>query len=391
MKVLFQSRLDLMTRPGGDRTQIILTKEALERLYSDVHIEINCEINPTNIDNYDIVHLFNLDWVCETYPQAVWAKKHKKPLVLSAIHHSEKEVLRYEKEYRFDYRRVVNEIIPSQPLRDMLKNIYRAVFNDKRKIRPTILQLIKGIRNQQREILSLSDIVLVQTILEAEDIQKDLGSVDFKWRKVINGVNVKKFTEAKPDLFKKYMSERKFRATKIILNVGRIEPRKNLLSIIKAFLELKEENNEYNDFKLVIISEKNKRSPEYLYGFERYLKKYPNDIIYCGRQEQDFIASAMKYEGIFINASWFETSGLVALESAVAGMVPIVTGDRAKEYLGNNAVYCDPGSIQDIKDAILKASHMKRLDNAVINELSAKYNWDETAKQTYQVYKDILS
>lgn len=57
MKVLFQTRTNLYSSPGGDLIQIQKTKQFLEKL--GVIVDISLEFEP-DLSEYDIVHIFNL-------------------------------------------------------------------------------------------------------------------------------------------------------------------------------------------------------------------------------------------------------------------------------------------------------------------------------------------
>ena len=395
MKILFQSRLDLYETRGGDTTQMEYTKKYIEMMYPDIKIEINNELNPQNIAEYDLVQLFNLDWVCETYPQAKWAKSHNKKIILSAIHHSEKEVLRYENEYRFDFRRIYNVIFPNQALRDVGKNIYRSVF-DYRKLYPAFMQLVQGIRFQQRETLKMSDLIFIQTHQEAKDIQADFGITipQEKFVKVVNGINSKIFSESDNKSFiskVKDLYDIDLTNKLIILNVGRIEPRKNQLSLIEAFNNIKD-MDELNSVHLIFIGDMGKRSPEYIHKFKNEIGE-DHRILYISAKPQEFIASAMSHKGIYVQPSWFETTGLVALEAAGAGMSVVASGERIKEYLGDEMVNCDPGIVKSIQNGILEALK-KQKDGVISNNLSQKvmhlYTWEHTARQTVEAYHRLL-
>ncbi len=391
MKILFQSRIDLYDPKGGDTSQMEHTKSAIEKIDPSIKIDIRPEIKITDIDNYDLVHLFNLDWVCETYLQAVWARQHNKPIVLSAIHHSAQEVREYEDLYRFDIRRLYNWAVSSQPLRDEWKNIYRSATNYGKAF-PSLVQILAGIRYQQREIIKMSDIVLVQTDKEAEDIKLDFNVPEFPWAKIVNGVDLEIFSRSDNKEFLKLMMDEfgeDFTDTPIILNVGRVEPRKNQLNLIKAFESLKK-RNELENYKLVFIGDMTKRSPEYKYRFKIKDRFSPN-IYYLGQRSQNIVASAMSHQGIYVHPSWFETTGLVALEAAVAGMRVVASGDRIKEYLGNNAYYCSPWDVEELQRAIINASESKPLSSEYKAEIASKYGWEQTASQTIEVYRRLLT
>ncbi len=391
MKVLFQSRIDLYNPRGGDTAQMENTKSAIEKADSTIQIDIKTKIKPEDINNYDIVHLFNLDWIPETYSQAKWAKGHGKKVVLSAIHHSEKEVIKYEENAAYDIRKLYNFIFRSQVLRDVGKNFYRSMYYPKKFI-PTFSQLISGFRNQQREVLKMSDIVLVQTEKEAEDIKTDFNFSEFKYKKIVNGVDLKVFEDTDTQKFNQLISENfdiDISDKKIILAVGRIEPRKNQLALIQAFEEL-QKSGHLNDFYLVFIGAMTKNSYEYASRFRDKISKN-KQIIYIKIQPPEIVASAMHHDGIFVHTSWFETTGLVTLEAAFSGMNVVATGERTKEYLKDYAYYCEPDSVESIKNAILSAIFKPKMLENMRNEIKAQYSWENTAKQTIEVYKNLYN
>ncbi len=391
MKILYQSRVDLYNPRGGDTSQMEQTKKAIEKLDPSISIDIKPEVQVKDIKNYDLVHIFNLDWVCETYLQALWAKQNNKPIVLSAIHHSENEVRKYEDLYRFDIRRIYNLLIPSQALRDEWKNIYRAITN-LRKAYPSLIQVLSGIRYQQRESLKMSDVVLVQTEREAEDIRRDFQISEFKSEKVVNGVDLEVFKQAKPEDFNQLIKER-FKTDisndDILLNVGRIEPRKNQLKLIQSFENL-QKKGKLKNHKLVFIGSFTKRSPEYKLRFLLKTKLNKN-ILYLGFVPQNVVASAMSHKGIYVHPSWFETTGLVAIEAAVAGMKVIASGDRIKEYLGDKITYCRPESEGSLERAIINSVEKEPLSDEFKAELARKYSWEQAARQTITIYRNLLN
>ena len=275
----------------------------------------------------------------------------------------------------------------------MLKNLYRSTVEKQfKKLYPTLVQLIQGIRNQQRKIISLSDKILVQTELEVVDVKKDFGVNDFEWDKVVNGVNTDIFLNANSGLFHAHFKDVygiDISKRKIILNVGRVEPRKNQLKILEAFRNLKLRGDLDSDCSLVFIGDISNRSPEYKFRFKKLLKS-TDDVFHLGFSGQDLIASAESSEGIFINASWFETSGLVSIEAAMAGMPVVASGDRVKEYL-SGVISCDPKSVESIENAILNGMQKARYSKESRLALAEQYSWEETAKQTIKVYKNILN
>ena len=93
MRVLMQNRYDALTNKGGDSYQMIYTKNYLEE--SGIQVDISTELTP-DLKDYDIVHLFNITRVHETYVQFRNALKHKKKIVVSSIYHSMADIRNYE-------------------------------------------------------------------------------------------------------------------------------------------------------------------------------------------------------------------------------------------------------------------------------------------------------
>ena len=379
IRVLFQSRIDLFDVRGGDTIQILETKKGLEKL--GVLVDVDLSLRP-ELSKYDLVHVFNLDWVCEPYLQIINAKKQGKPIVLSPIHHSLKEFEKYEKEYRFGLARIGNFLLPWQPLRDMARNVVKGIIYPP-KLKPALIQLFVGIRKQQKDSISFADHIIVQTTKEAEDLAESYGVSAFQWTKVVNGVNVDRFLDGDVAKARKIAGSAKY-----ILCVGRIEPRKNQLSLIKAFKELKIQDGGFKDVSLVCVGSLNTHHPTYIYRFKKEIR---SDIHYTGFLDQSLLAGLYKACFMFVSPSWFETTGLVYLEAIVSGAKSIVaSGARAEEYLRENAVYCDPGSVSSIKEAI-KIARRPTVKGKFDEKVKKTYTWENCARQTLEVYKGVLN
>lgn len=373
MKILFLARSDIYTVSGGDTVQIENTARELGKL--GVTVDVATRLN-VDIEKYDLVHVFQLDWIPETYFYIKKAKGCTKPIVLSPIHHAEYEVKKFDDIYAFGLRRLAGFFVRRQEYRDILKNIYRSI-HDKSKFLPTIKGAFFGYRKTQKEALTLSDVVLVQTEREAEDLYNTYG-VKFAWQKVVNGVSEQFLSgqnyESKTD-FKNY-----------IICVGRIEARKNQLNIIEA-VKLLRQQEEYKDLRLVFLGKRSEHHKRYIAKFDTELKNNPW-ILHPGFIPQEDIPSYYHFAKVGVSASWFETTGLTSLEALFCGVNVVASGERARELLGDLAVYCDPASITSIKEAVSKA--YTRPAPTVPESFKREYTWENAAKQTLQVYKRLL-
>ena len=80
MRVLFQTRPDHPDRPGGDR---VMMEELRDRLIAlGLQVDFSSETAP-DLRPYEIVHLFNLELIPQTFLQAENARRHGRPYVLT--------------------------------------------------------------------------------------------------------------------------------------------------------------------------------------------------------------------------------------------------------------------------------------------------------------------
>ena len=375
MRVLMLVRFGLLNGSGGDRIQIENTASELRKL--GVNVDISSGLKQ-RYSEYDVVHVFQLDWKPETYFYVKDAVDAGVPVVLSPIHHNVAEVKRFDDEYVFDFRRFSKYLFKNQFHRDTFKNIYSSFF-DFQKLKPTLYSVFLGLKNMQRASLKKSSYVLVQTELEAKDL-KDTYNVNFKWKKIPNGVSAN-FLDAN------FHYSNMLGISDYVVCVGRIEPRKNQLNVIKAVEMLRQETR--RDIHLVLVGSKHSTKHfEYNMRFEMAIKAKPW-IHHLPAVPYQEMPSIYHYAKVGVSASWFETTGLTSLEALFCSANAVASGARAREYLGANASYCDPGDVATIKEAIKKEYFAPR---PVIEEAIRKeYTWSTAAEKTLEVYKEVLS
>lgn len=374
MHVLMQGRFGVFSASGGDRIQIENTAEELRKLGVEVDL---ADDYIHNFEKYDLVHIFQLDWTPETYFYIKQAKDASKKIVFSPIHHNIDEVKKFDDVCVYDYRRVSKLLFKDQHARDTFKNVYRSLFNIK-KAGPTLFSVFKGLKNMHTDSLRFSDKILVQTKLEAQDLISTYG-VNIDWEIIPNGVG---------DIFFDIDSlKNPLGIDNYLFCIGRIEPRKNQLSVIEAVKKIQTQLP--NDFKLVFLGNPNPLNHlEFTSRFKKHLKE--NDwIIHIPGVPYKEVPSYFKYAKVTISASWFETTGLTLLESLFCGTNAVASSPRAKEILGDLISYCDPADINSISQAILK--EYKRERPVLPKEMKHEYTWKNAAEKTHKVYENLLN
>lgn len=178
--------------------------------------------------------------------------------------------------------------------------------------------------------------------------------------------------------------------TKFLLFVGTIQPRKNILALVKAFHELKK-NNKNADTQLIIVGK-----PGWLYQeIIKEINKFNinKDIILSDYISDDILVKLYQSALGFILPSFYEGFGLPVIEAMACGC-PVAVSDRSSlpEIVGKAGLIFDPDKIQDItaKLELLISNNLERRKNINNGLLHVKkYNWKNCAEMTLQVLLNI--
>jgi len=223
INVLIQGRSNLFSKPGGDTTQLVTLKESLtqKNLNADISTKLAPDLGP-----FDLVHLFNLIRVHDTYLQLTNCRKQKKPVVFSPIYHNLHE---YNRKGRHGLGKLAFRLTGSDARFEYARGLFNAL-RDTREIYPVYQQLRIGYRKQQQSVLRLSDKVIFSSDMEKRLISRHFHNIIHKdnYEIVKTGIDLS-YEHGDSDLF-----EGRYGIKNFVLCVGRIEDLKNQLSLISA-------------------------------------------------------------------------------------------------------------------------------------------------------------
>jgi glycosyltransferase involved in cell wall biosynthesis len=173
-----------------------------------------------------------------------------------------------------------------------------------------------------------------------------------------------------------------------ILNIGTLEPRKNLLRLIEAFEQLADL---HPNVDLVFAGKLG-------WGYADVLEKIKNSSCSNRLRHVGFITDQEKLSllnscRIFVYPSIYEGFGLPVLEAMAAG-APVITSDNSSlsEVAGPGAVLIDPYSVSNLAAALnaLLSEESKRAEMRIEGKRRASlFTWMATAQKTYQVYSSL--
>ncbi len=175
-----------------------------------------------------------------------------------------------------------------------------------------------------------------------------------------------------------------------IYHVGNIEPRKNLVRLIKAYILMRRDTG--IDVKLVITGQKGwltGRLYKSLGGLELH-----DDLIFTGYVPHQDLPLLMNAARVFVFPSLYEGFGLPVLEAMSCG-TPVVTSDISSlpEIVGRAAVLVNPYDEESIAAGlgrILADDELRRRLATEGLEQAARFSWDQAARETLAVYRRVL-
>lgn len=370
MKVLIQSRKNFYSLKGGDTVQLLKTKEQLEKL--GVEVDISLEFEP-DLSGYDLVHLSNVTRIQETYLQLKNALRQKKPVVLSTIYWPMDE---FEKHGQIGLRKWINQNL-NIDAQERVKAFVR-YLKDKSARNAATTNLWKvGYTRMQEFVVNHVDLFLPNSQMEMDMLAENFGVKDKAYIVVPNAIDAdvaKRQAECPLDPeFEKYRDA--------VICVGRIEPRKNQLALVKAL--------DGSPYKLVLVGNVSENHRNYFAEIQKYLEKNPQ-FTYIPQIENDKLYQLFRVCRVSTLPSWLDTPGLVSLEAGVMGCnLAISSKGSTTEYFRDFAEYCLPDDIDGIRAAVDRAYEKERTEDlkALIFE---NYTWEEAARQTLRGYEAVL-
>lgn len=171
--------------------------------------------------------------------------------------------------------------------------------------------------------------------------------------------------------------------------VGKPLPHKNLPRLIEAFQIMRSQN------PMLYLALVGKTDSIYREIAKSVNSKGINNVIFTGFISEAQLKWLYQNTAAYVFPSLSEGFGLPGVEAMVHGApVAASTATCLPEIYGEAALYFDPENTQEMAAQITKIVDNKALSQSLVEKgykQAAKYSWDKTAKQTLEVYRQILS
>lgn len=360
MRVLWLIRENLTDHPGGDTTQIHQTAEALRA--RGVHVDLCSESHPT-MAGYDVVHLWHLDRLWENEAYCRQLRTQGRPAVLSTIYWPADE---FDRHGRVGWQGWLARRLGSSIYQNLRLTQRWALHLAHKPSLSGFRAPFWRFRRAIRFVLESVSVLLPNSRAEQQQIEQHFG---IRRPAVIvpNAADTKLFSPAEKNLD---------RPRNGVLCVGRLEPRKNQLALIKALRE--------TEIPLTLVGQAGRYSGAY---HRRCQQAAGANVEIVDQQPPEVLRRLYRQAQVHACVSWYETPGLVSLEASLCGCAIVVTpGGCTREYFGENAYYCqpdNPGSIRLAVETALEHGPGLQLTQRVARE----FTWAATAEKTLEGYR----
>jgi glycosyltransferase involved in cell wall biosynthesis len=239
----------------------------------------------------------------------------------------------------------------------------------------------------KRAILSASHIVTISEhsrndLIDHLGISKDDISV------VPLGVDQSFFRRADASQRKRVLDDHRI-GEGFFLFVGTLQPRKNVLRIVKAYRSLPEHVR--RDHALVIVGQYGWGSDELMQEIDALVRS--NEGRWLSYVPQDDLLALMQSACALVYPSLYEGFGLPIVEG-FASQCPVITSNTTSmpEVAGDAALLVDPFSVDQIAHAMQRAAEDAQLRQTLV-ELGLKrvkaYTWQASAKKHMRIFEQV--
>ena len=209
--------------------------------------------------------------------------------------------------------------------------------------------------------------------------------------KVIHSAVSPVFQEIKDEVFLKKIKDKYKTSDKFILDVGTLEPRKNLPFLVRAYnLAVKKAQISHN----LVLSGKKGWYYDDLFSLIKDLN-LEDRVIFTGYVAEEDLPGLYNAADLFAFPSLYEGFGFPPLEAMACG-TPVISSNTSSlpEVVGEAGILLAPENEQIWADKMIEVIQNQVLKQKMkengLNQ-AKKFSWEETAQKTIAVYQEVFN
>ena len=179
---------------------------------------------------------------------------------------------------------------------------------------------------------------------------------------------------------------------KFILFLSTIEPRKNIVGLVRAYNQMRKiKNSELDKYKLVIAGSPGWKQKEIISEISQ--SEFSKDILLIGEVDDADKVYLYNLAMLFVYPSFFEGFGFPPLEAMKCKTIVLASNNSSlPEVVGEGGIQVDPKKPDEIframKEILLDKNLQSKLrDNGT--KQSQKFNWQKTAEEFLKVIDKV--
>jgi glycosyltransferase involved in cell wall biosynthesis len=243
----------------------------------------------------------------------------------------------------------------------------------------------------EEDVIRKADRIIAECPQDLEDLVRYYGAPEKKIVTIPCGVDTEEFypidKEMARTLLKLPLNE------KILLQLGRIVPRKGVDNVIKALSMLKNRK-----VQLVIVGGGEDTSAE-MNRLVRLAKRAGVEarVTFAGQKDRRDLKYYYAAADLFITTPWYEPFGITPLEAMACGTPVVgsnVGGIKYSVADGKTGILVppqDPDKLCRAVNSLLRAPMlMKQMSMDAVKRVNSQFTWKLVAQKTQILYQDII-
>ncbi len=387
MRILMLLRPDWRDLPGGDVVQLQRWAVWIQELGHDV--EVSDEEHP-DLRGVDLVHFHNLSRASTLHATLEYCRKAGVPAVLTPLYWPTDE---YDCLGRPGWHGLAASLLPTN-----LRERFKAALKARQRGGSLWRSLMTDVFEVSRRFLVGFDALIANSLAEVDALHRLMPSLPptcivpsgvdaFYWSEdrslwalegdwlLPDGSRLRTFADGFETAPPVPDSHREG-----VLCVARFDPQKAQHRLIQALKPLK--------VPLTLVGSDNPNYPDY----RNYCRRLAGpDVRILSRVSPARLKELYQSCRVHVLASWYETTGLTALEAGCCGARSVVTSrGGTREYSDDLAWYCHPSDPRSVRRAVEQALEAAATPD-LLGRVRRSFTWEHSARSLVRIYEAVVA